>query len=168
MLSWSVWKRFFLEYWPAFTIAVVWAIYRTYPFGPGWIGTLLSNFGGSFFVLSWFSGQFVRIDRQSATEQKLNTLGDQLKTLTGTVVTLTGQVDASPQLKRQLSGLTGTANVQLAQANSTLADVRRSMGSLPWATPWSLPRRAPINMTVHQPAQTDVPKPPVGPTGAHD
>ena len=146
MLSWSVWKRFILEYWPAFAIAVAWAIWRTYPFGSGWMGPLLANFGGSFFVLSWFSGQLIRIQRQGTTEYKLDTLGDQLMKLSGTVATLTERVNASPQLNGPLSGLTGAANVQLAEANNTFADVRRTIGSLPWATQWALPARAPINL----------------------
>ena len=150
MFSWSVFKRLFFEFWPALVIAVVWAIYRAWPFQSDWVGTWIANFSGAFFFASWITGQFFRVERQSTTERTLNTLGDQLTRLGGTVGMLTERVNANPQFE-QLSGLTGTANVQLAQANSTFADVRGSIGSpntLVWAT-----------------SNTDVRKPPVGPTG---
>jgi hypothetical protein len=150
MFSWSVLKRLFFEFWPAFVIAVVWACYRAWPFQSDWVGTFITNFGGAFFFVSWFTGQFFRVERQGTTERTLNTLGHQLASLGGTVGILTERVNANPQFK-QLSGLTGTANVQLAQANSTFADVRSSIGS--------------PNTLVWSPSNSDVPKLPVGPTG---
>ena len=164
VFSRSVWKRVVFEYWPAFILAVLWAFFRAWPFQSDWLGTFIANFGTAFFIISWYTGQLFRIERQTSGEQKLDTLGKQLEVLTGTVGTLNERVNASPQLSGQLAGLTGTANVQLAEANSAFADVRRTIGSLPWATQWSVPSRAP-NMGVQLPAQSDVPQPPKGPTG---
>ena len=94
--------------------------------------------------------ELLKKDRNLTAEAKT-----QLDQLTETTSHLTTQLNLLGQANSSATGPTGPVGN---------ADVRRTRGSLPWATPWSLPRRAP-DMTVHRPSQTDAPKPPDGPTG---
>ena len=126
----SVLWRFILEFWLAFVLALIWAIFRAWPPGAewSWASTFVANFGAAFFFVSYFTGQFVRIKRQQTTEQTHATLMDQLGGLTSTVGELNTKVaevvarGAIPQpVGDDLLKLASNANTQLAQANSTAA-----------------------------------------------
>jgi hypothetical protein len=162
-------KRIISEFWLAFVVALVWAVLRAWPFRAEWpwAGTFVANFGAAFFLVSYFTGQYVRIKRQHTNEQTFATFGDQLGGLTSAVSGLTAKVadvvarEPNRPDAKDLLNLASIANTQMAQANSTAAAIRNSM---PWQADTPLPLRVPLNPAAFEPASTWVPKPPDKPS----
>jgi hypothetical protein len=168
----AVFWRVISEFWIAFLVALAWAIFRDLPFRAewSWAGAFVTNLGGAFFLVSYFTGQVVRIQRQHTNEQTFATFRDQLGGLTAAVGELTTKVTdvvarepALPQLvAKDLLSLASNANIQLAQANSTAALVFSALPFEQAATP--LPLRVAHKQAALEPASTWVPRPPDKPS----
>jgi hypothetical protein len=165
----AVFWRFVSEFWFALVLALVWAILRDWPFRAewSWVGAFVTNLGGAFFLVSYFTGQYVRIKRQHTNEQTLATLMEQLGGVKSTVDELTTKatdfVAREPALQsvaKELLHLASNANTQLAQANRT-AGVW--LDSMPWLSDTPLPLRV-SNAAALEPISTWVPKPPDKPS----
>jgi hypothetical protein len=166
----AVFWRFVLEFWLALVVALVWAILRDWPFRAewSWAGAFVTNLGGAFFLVSYFTGQYVRIKRQHTNEQTLATLMEQLGGVKSTVDELTTKVTdfvarepALQSVAKELLKLASNANTQLAQANSTAAVW---LNNMPWQADTPLPLRVSRNPAALEPASTWVPKPPDKPS----
>jgi hypothetical protein len=162
-------RRIISEFWLALVLALVWAILRDWPFRAewSWVGAFIANFGPAFFLVSYFTGQYVRIKRQHTTEQTFATFTNQLGGLTSAVSELTTKVTdvvarepALQPVAKELLNLASSANTQLAQANSTAAVW---LNSMPWQSDTPLPLRV-SNAAALEPASTWVPKPPDKPS----
>jgi len=68
------------EFWLPFILASIWTAYvtlsgSTHPT----IAAAISNFGGAFFLMSWATGQFIRVRRQSHVESNLQSIQTRLE-----------------------------------------------------------------------------------------
>jgi hypothetical protein len=156
----AILKRIVSEFWIAFVLALGWAIFRAWPLQSelSWLGTFIANFGAAFFFVSYFTGQFVRVKRQAATEGSFQALQDQLGRVNSAVQAITKKIDESP-LAREFADLTARANAQIAQTTSTAAKAfseLRTMG-LPWQSDTPLPLRVQHNPAALTPASDYVP-----------
>jgi len=128
-------KRIIFEFWLAFVVAAIWAILRAWPFQVEWtwLGTLVANFSVAFFLVSYMIGQYVRIRRQRAVEQRVGTAIDRLVGVTVAVSELTDRLNeyltqepASLLVLKELS----VANNTLAHANDAVVVALREMCDL--------------------------------------
>jgi hypothetical protein len=166
----AVLRRFILEFWLAFVLGLVWAILRAWPVRAewSWAGAFVANLGAAFFLVSYFTGQYVRIKRQHTNEQTLATLREQLGGVKSTLDELTTKVTdfvarepALQSVAKELLHLASNANTQLAQANSTAAVW---VDSMPWQTDTPLPLRVSRNPAALDPPSNWVAKPPDKPS----
>src|SRR5262249_14415017 len=66
-------KQLAREFWFPLVVAVCWTLFRYVSIGGG-ILTVIADFAAAFFLASWAIGQVVRVNRQQAVEDRLQTL----------------------------------------------------------------------------------------------
>ena len=75
-------RRLITEFWLPFVVAFAWTAYGAYTADPVWeFRSYVNVFGPSFFLVSWATGQFFRVKKQTDVEQKLNGLEAKLDVL---------------------------------------------------------------------------------------
>lgn len=75
-------RRLLTEFWLPAIIAIAWTGYGAYTADPVWgMKNYVNVFGPSFFLVSWATGQFFRVKKQTDVEQKLNSLEAKLDVL---------------------------------------------------------------------------------------
>jgi hypothetical protein len=75
-------KRILREFWVPATLAIAWTAYSFYTrTGPWGVKEAITAFGPSFFLVSWTTGQFFRIQKQSAVEQNLRSIESRISGL---------------------------------------------------------------------------------------
>ncbi|MBO9699936.1 MAG: hypothetical protein J7604_06980 [Sporocytophaga sp.] len=73
-------KQLIKEFWIQLVLSIAWSVYTVYNASErsDVISIFIKNFGTSFFLLSWFFGQFIRVKKQKKTENSF----EELKTKT--------------------------------------------------------------------------------------
>lgn len=74
--------RLLKEFWLPATVAVAWTIYNIRTAGSVWdVKTLINVFGPSFFLASWATGQFFRVQKQAHIEKNLTSIEGRVENL---------------------------------------------------------------------------------------
>lgn len=128
--TWKFWARLFHEFWIATIVALIWTFYKysqSYSFD---LSDGIAHFSGSFFLAAWFTGQFVRVDRQQSVDDNLKIIRNEMAAYTETmnkVVDLQVQVlqraiadPAVAKMIADMSKLTVEANTHLLAANNAV------------------------------------------------
>jgi hypothetical protein len=75
-------KQLLREFWLPFLLAGAWSVYNALaivdPKTPGW-AVFVKNFGPSFFLLSWMTGQWFRVKKQSGVESRLDQIAGRIE-----------------------------------------------------------------------------------------
>jgi hypothetical protein len=78
----EVLKRLVKEFWFPAIVAVAWTSYSVHSQAGEWtMKLLITAFGSSLFVASWFTGQFFRIKKQAHVDKNLRGIESRLETL---------------------------------------------------------------------------------------
>jgi hypothetical protein len=147
--TWEFWKRLLLEFWIAAVLATIWTCYKFSQSTSFGVGDAITYFGPSFFLAAWFTGQFVRVDRQKSVDENLNIIRTEMAAFVETtkkVAKLQDQLlqraTTDPALAKtlvEISKLTAQANTHLLAANtaatSTLAVVALTAADLTTGPP---------------------------------
>lgn len=79
-------KQLIREFWVPFLLAVVWTAYNVLTSTQSWgLRTAINVFGPTFFLLSWATGQFFRVRKQSRVEDSFLSIEQRLKELLNTM-----------------------------------------------------------------------------------
>src|ERR1039458_8256158 len=74
--------RLLKEFWLPATVAVAWTVYNIGTAGSVWdVKTLINVFGPSFFLASWATGQFFRVQKQAHVEKNLTSIESRVENL---------------------------------------------------------------------------------------
>ena len=74
--------RLLKEFWLPATVAVAWTVYNLRTAGSVWdVKTLINVFGPSFFLASWATGQFFRVQKQAHVEKNLTSIESRVENL---------------------------------------------------------------------------------------
>jgi hypothetical protein len=158
----AVLGRVIAEFWLAFVGALVWATFRTWPIREdwGWVSSFIANFVAAFFFVSYFTGQFLRIKRQTTLEETMRSITSGLVDLTSSVGRLTmlftqalAKETALQPIARELSD----ANAKLAEANNAVAT---TLGWISGMADTPLVLKVFGNPAAQQPMSDWAPKPP--------
>lgn len=67
--------RLLREFWVAFVLAAAWTVYTLRPYAAGWdVRAMVSTFAPSFFLISWATGQFFRVQKQAGVDRYLTSI----------------------------------------------------------------------------------------------
>lgn len=92
-------RRLLTEFWLPAIVAIAWTGYGANTANPVWeLKDYVNVFGPSFFLVSWATGQFFRVKKQTDVEQKLNSLEAKLDFLADCVAPQ-HRADPSTQLE---------------------------------------------------------------------
>jgi hypothetical protein len=75
-------KRLLKEFWFPFLLATIWTVYSLATLDRPWgFKTGVNVFGPSFFLVSWATGQFFRINKQARVERDLTSIESRVESL---------------------------------------------------------------------------------------
>jgi hypothetical protein len=74
--------RLLKEFWIPAVVAAAWTAYNVRTAGPTWdLKALINIFGPSFFLVSWATSQFFRVQKQAAVERNLTSIESRVESL---------------------------------------------------------------------------------------
>lgn len=74
-------KRLLKEFWFPTVVAITWTIYNAQTSTTPWnFKSALNVFGPTFFLISWATGQFFRVQKQTQVEQNFTSIEDRVNT----------------------------------------------------------------------------------------
>lgn len=76
----STFKQIFKEFWLPFALSVAWTLFVARQRNSGTVD-VVTTFGAAFFLCSWATGQFFRINKQLKVEERLSGVGNRLEGL---------------------------------------------------------------------------------------
>jgi len=125
-----LWARLFREFRLALAIASCWVIYKYTQATSFGLTEFITHFSTSFFLAAWFTGQFVRVDRQQSVDENLTVIRDELQAAAEAIRKVTKlqseilqRTSSDPVLASKIIDilhLTTEANTHLVAANSSL------------------------------------------------
>ena len=128
--TWEFWKRLFLEFWIAAVVAIIWTFYKYSQSATFGVSDAITHFSGSFFLAAWFTGQFVRVDRQKSVDENLTIIRTEMAAFTENMMKVTElqvqllqHATTDPALAKaivDISKLTAEANTHLLAANTAV------------------------------------------------
>lgn len=91
----NVFKQIIREFWTPLVLSIGWILYNIYGTGPTqeWnIKKIVNIFGPTFFLLSWLTGQFFRVKKQTRVEDSFGSMETRLKELLAEVEIKTNEM----------------------------------------------------------------------------
>lgn len=88
-------KQVVKEFWIPLTLSILWVLYNIYgdSSGSDWdFRKVINIFGPTFFLLSWLTGQFFRVKKQTKVEDSFGAMESRFKELLGKVETKTEEM----------------------------------------------------------------------------
>lgn len=91
----NIFKQIVKEFWVPLFLSIAWVLYNIYDNGTAerWsIKNIVNVFGPTFFLLSWLTGQFFRVKKQTKVEDSFGTMERRLKELLSEIERKTNQM----------------------------------------------------------------------------
>jgi hypothetical protein len=139
-------KQLAREFWLPLLLAVCWTLFRYVSIGGG-ILTAIADFAGAFFLASWATLQFIRVNRQQAIEDKLQTIVQRTNDMDIAVRTISNVAQQLQQQTKDIPGLNETvqklvaSTTQVSQANNAISAATNELPPMGWISDWPLPHR---------------------------
>ena len=151
--------RLLREFWIAFLAALLWTLYRLHVSTEGdVISTVIAAFAPAFFLVSWGTGQFVRVKRQQAIEDALQAVAKGMNDILNAaekLLLITKDIPGFNATVQEIVATMKTANTQMAAANSAIS----ALPTMAWASDWPVPQRPRPNPAIYGSMVTATPLP---------
>jgi uncharacterized protein YoxC len=149
---WRIGKRLVHEFWVPFLVASCWTLYRYHVSIEGdVISTVVAAFAAAFFLASWATGQVVRVKRQQAVEDTLQTIVQRTNDMDVAARTISNFAQQLQQQTKDIPGLNATVqklvasiqttSTQLSEANNAVSAATNNLPPTGWISDWPVPPR---------------------------
>jgi hypothetical protein len=160
-------KQLAREFWIPFLAASCWTLYRYHVSIEGdAISTVIAAFAAAFFLASWATGQVVRVNRQQAIEDTLQTLVQRANDMDVAVRTMANAAQQLQQQTKDIPGLNATvqklvasiqtASTQVSEANNAISAATNNLPAMGWISDWPLPHRVRPDPRIYAASNTAV------------